>query len=59
MSKPSKVETFARRIANIMGDSSAAAHALREMERRRNCGKRAWIGFDGRTWIVMEQKEEQ
>lgn len=45
-------ESLARLVAKTMGDSSAAAAAIADLERRRADGILAWIEFDGRTWWV-------
>lgn len=45
-------EDAARRVAHIMGESSAAALAVKELERRRSAGDSAYI-IRGRTsWYV-------
>lgn len=45
-------EDGARRIAEIMGQSSAAAAALRELEARRASGENAVIFRHGSRWVV-------
>jgi hypothetical protein len=47
-----EVESLARRVAYIMGDSSGAANALRELERKRMDGCVAWIELQTGVWIV-------
>jgi hypothetical protein len=43
---------MAERIAHIMGPSSAAAHALRELERRRAFGEKAALFLIGKSFVV-------
>lgn len=45
-------EELVRRVAAILGPSSAAAKALAELERRRASGEDAIILKDDRLWIV-------
>lgn len=45
-------EELARRVAKIIGESSAAADAIRDLESRRANGVSASLSFDGRTWWV-------
>jgi hypothetical protein len=55
MSEPyiSEGEELARRVAKVMGESSAAAAAIADLEQRRADGiSHAWIEWDGRTWWV-------
>lgn len=48
----SEIEALVRKIAHIVGDSSAAHQAIQELERRRSDGQEAWLTQVGRTWIV-------
>jgi len=52
LNEPSAEEEMARKVAHIIGEQSAAARALREMDRRRSEGHGAWITYDGKTWFV-------
>ena len=45
-------EDLARRSAHILGDSSAAASALDELERRRVSGEDVSIYLIDRVWVV-------
>ena len=45
-------EDAARRIAHIVGVTSAARSALAELDRRREAGEDAVIWRDGKRWIV-------
>jgi len=47
-------EALARRAAYILGDFSAAAEALRELDSLRAKGERAQIFFWQNTWIVRQ-----
>lgn len=49
-------ESLARRMAYILGESSAAAQALKLLDSLRSEGKRAWIYLHQRTWIVGQEE---
>lgn len=46
------IEKLARTSAHILGESSAAAMALNELERRRKAGEDVAIFMHKRSWIV-------
>lgn len=45
-------EDAARRVAHIVGPSSAAAKAIAELERRRAAGERAYVLRHKQSWLV-------
>jgi hypothetical protein len=45
-------EAHARRVAHILGESSAAAEALQELDQRRRAGEDVGIFLVGPRWIV-------
>lgn len=47
-----ETEVVAKRIAFIIGESSAAASAIKELERRRESGLDAWLEQSGQFWLV-------
>jgi len=49
---PTTDEEMCERIAEIIGEESAAAKALKDLHERRAAGLMAWIEYDGRTWFV-------
>ena len=51
-------ERIVRRIAGIMGQSSAAAQAIRDFERRRNAGEMVAFYRQGRAWVVGPDTSE-
>jgi len=50
-------EDAARRIAHIVGATSAAGAALRDLARRRNAGESVVIFHTGRRWLVGPRPE--
>jgi hypothetical protein len=50
-----EAEALARRIAAIMGEASAAAKAVSEVDRRRSEGLEAWIESATGVWIVRSR----
>lgn len=52
LNEPSRDEALARNVAHIIGDQSAAALALRDLDKRRATGQGAWITNVGKSWFV-------
>jgi hypothetical protein len=49
-------EDLCRRIADILGEQSAASQALRDLERRRLSDKTARILCQRGIWLVISEK---
>lgn len=45
-------EALCQRIAGIMGEQSAAAQAIRDLNKRRAAGQVAWIESSKGMWLV-------
>ena len=52
-------EALAERIAHIIGESSAAANALKELKRQRESGRTAWLTQHGRVWCVHSRSPNE
>jgi len=51
-------EELARKVASVMGEASAAARAIKELERRRAAGEEVVIYIDKRAWLVGPPNEK-
>lgn len=57
--EPSPEEEMCRKVARVIGEGSAAAAALRDLDQRRADGLIAWLSYDGRTWLVGSGRGSQ
>ena len=53
LSPQEMTETIARNVARIVGESSAAAQALRHLDNLRASGQFAYIEQHGNSWFVV------
>ena len=52
MTPPTDDEEMCRQVAKVIGPSSAAAAALKDLDERRSKGLFAWLYYNGATWLV-------
>lgn len=45
-------EALAKQLAYILGEASASADALRELQKQRESGREAWLTQHGNVWRV-------
>lgn len=59
LTSQSSFEEIARKVAHVIGPSSAAALALDHLEKLREQGKEAEIFFTKGSWIVQETPKQE